>query len=143
MKIRTRKVTTSKSMEEAMKIIKSAAYYWPEGEFEQYSFSFYCARRHGGRSMMLIPVRGSMFEEDGQVTVVLEIYADLTFYVGCIFTLWGMFSTFCMAIMQKAEWYMHCMVVLFGVIVSSSSLLVASEILDRLEFKLSRKTEDG
>ena len=120
-----------------MKLIKSAAYYWPEGKFEQCSFSFYCARRHGGRSMMLIPVRGSMFEEGGQVTVVLEIHADLTFYVGCIITLWGMFRTFHMAIMQTAKWYMHCMVVLFGVIASGSSLLVASEILDRLEFKLS------
>ena len=88
--------------------------------------------------MMLIPVRGSMFEEDGRVTVVLEIHADLTFYVGCILTLWGVFSTFRMAIMQTAKWYLYCLVVLFGVIVSGSSLLAASEILDRLEFKLSR-----
>ena len=139
MKIRTRKVTTSKSVEEAMKMIESAAYYWPEGKFEQHSFSFYCARRHGGRSMMLIPVRGTMFEKDGKLTVVLEIHADFKFYVGSIITLWGLLSTFYMAIMQTSKWHMYFIVALFGGIVSGSSLLAASEILDRLEFKLCAK----
>ena len=139
MRIRTRKVTTPKSIEEAMEMMKSAAYYWPEGKFEQCAFSFYCARRHGGRSMMLIPVRGSMVEKDGQVTVVLEIHADFGFYFGGVISLLGILGALGMLILQLPQWYTCCMTVLFGGLVSGSSLLVASEILDRLEFKLHRQ----
>jgi hypothetical protein len=86
-----------------------------------------------------------MSEESGQVTVTLEIHADLTFYIGCIITLLGTLSTFYMAITQTPKWYMYGMAVLFGGFVSCTSLLVASEILDRLEFKLyaTEETEDS
>lgn len=139
MKIRTRKVATSKSIEEAMRMIKSAAYYLPEGKFDQTSFSFYCARRHRGGSVMLIPVRGSISVEDSQVNIVLEIHADFRFYVGCIISLLGILGTLCLLIMQSPRWSMGCMAILFGGIVSGSSLLAASEILDRIEFKLCRR----
>ena len=88
--------------------------------------------------MMLIPVRGLILEKDEQVTIVLEIHADFIFYSGCVITLCGMLRTFYMAITQAPKWYMYWMVVLFGGIVSCSSLLVASEILDRLEFKIAQ-----
>jgi hypothetical protein len=86
-----------------------------------------------------------MSEESGQVTVTLEIHADLTFYIGCIITLLGTLSTFYMAITQTPKWYMYGMAVLLGGFVSCTSLLVASEILDRLEFKLyaTEETEDS
>jgi hypothetical protein len=139
MKIRTRKVTTSKSIDEAMRMLKSAAYYLPEGKFDQTSFSFYCARRHGGGSVMLIPVRGSLSVEDDQVSIILEIHGDFRFYVGCILSLFGILGTLCLLIMQSPSWPVGCMVILFGGIMCGSSLLTASEILDRISFKLCRR----
>ena len=135
MKTRTRTFTTPKSIEEAMKIIKSAAYYWPEGILESSSFSFCCIRRHG-RSRQLIPVRASMTEEDGQVTVVLEAHAGLSFYVGCIIALCGAVWTIYLAIMQAPKWYAGLLSVLIGVIGSCYPLLIASEVFDLIEFKL-------
>lgn len=135
MKIRTRKFTTSKSIEEAMKIIRSASYHWPEGMLEPSSFSFCCIRRHG-RSVMLIPVRASMLEEDGRVTVVLEVHAGLSFYVGCFIALCGAIWTVYLAIMQAPKWYVGLLAVLIGGIGSCYPLLITSEIFDLIEFKL-------
>ena len=133
--IRTREFATPKSIEEAMKILKSASYYWPEGIIEPSSFSFCCIRRHG-RSRLLIPVRASMREEDGQVTVVLEVHAGLSFYVGCFIALCGSIWTIYLAIMQAPKWYVGLLAVLVGGIGSCYPLLIASEIFDLIEFKL-------
>ena len=86
--------------------------------------------------MMLIPVRASMLEEDGQVTVVLEVNAGLSFFVGCFIALCGAIWTIYLAIMAAPKWYVGLLIVLIGGIGSCYPLLIASEIFDLIEFKL-------
>ena len=88
--------------------------------------------------MVLIPVQGSMFVENGKVTVVLEIHADLAFYIGCMISLATMIEILRRIIMGLPNWCMGCLAILYGGVVSCSSVLTASEILDRLEAKLCR-----
>ena len=85
MKIRTRKVTVSKSAEEVLKIMKGASCPWARRWFDAHSFSFNRVVRGNGR-ISLIPVYGTVRELENQTEVTLEIHANAVCY------LWGMIS---------------------------------------------------
>lgn len=137
MKIRSRKVIiTSKSVDEILKVLKSAAFL-PKGKFDRESFSFFYSRSYNG-NVTLVPVKGTIRQEENCVVVTLEIHADLAFYIGNIISLGGVIWLFSKLLTQRPKWYFCVLPILFGLLCSIVPVLVASEILNRLEFKLQR-----
>ena len=137
MKIRSRKlIIPSKSVDDILNILKSMAFL-PRGKFEQDRFSFFCLRRRNGK-VTWVPVKGTIRQDDNHVVVTLEIHAGLTFFIGNIVSLFGGIWIFSKLITQSTQWNLGILLILFGLIGSSIPVLTASEVLDRLEFKLQR-----
>ena len=133
-----RKLTVSKSCEEAIQILKSCAYYFPTAIFAKFKFSIYCARRHNGGYLSLTNIRGAIIEDGDRTTIEFEVQADIYFFLGIMITVLGIIGfIYCIACCIN-RWIPCIGMVLFGILLSLRSRWKGSEILDMIEHKLVR-----
>jgi len=130
MKILTRKVTTAKSSEDAMQILKSSAHCFPKSKFEENRFSICCAKRKFNR-LSFMQIKGNWNQLEDHTSVSLEIHADPCFFIGSAFVLSGTVALILGSLLGIAT-------ILFGLIGCGISLGRGSELLDLLEHKLTR-----
>ena len=138
MKILTRNVIIQGSCDDAAKVLKSSAYYFPKAIFDQGQFSMRCAKRYMGKDLLLIPVKGTITEAENKTIVVLEIHASWIFYVDTLLTLLGL-----LVLVRNLIYYSQLLVpgvgmTLLGMAMMGRSFGIGAEILDRLEHKLRR-----
>lgn len=138
MKILTRHVLTSKSIDEVTQILRSSVYFGSKAKIDKSAFSMYCARRHTGRCLWLIPVRGNIEEREDKVEVTLEIHADINGFVGGVIVLLGVIELICGLVFFPNRWIPYLGTILLGLIVAGESFWKGFQLLDLLEHKLTR-----
>lgn len=137
MKIRTRKVTVSKSAEEVLKIMKGASCPWARRWFDAHSFSFNRVVRGNGR-ISLIPVYGTVRELENQTEVTLEIHANAVCYLWGMISCAGVLLLLWQCILGGPGWRFSALFLLIGIVGCGIPVMTASHILDQLEIKLKR-----
>lgn len=138
MKVITRQGSVSKSVEEATRILKSSAYYLPKAIFEKSAFSMHCARRRNGGYLSPTHIRGHIFAGEESTEVILEIHANLSFYLGCAIILLGLIWLLYGFLWNRNIWIPCLGTASLGLLISAQFLWEASEMLDLLEHKLTR-----
>lgn len=131
-----RQIRVSKSSEEAIRILKSCAYYFPKSVFEKSAFSIYCTKRHNGGYLSLTNIRGIITEDKDGTLIELAVHADLYFFLGLIIALLGIIGLIYCLVSCTNRWIPCSGMILFGFLISSRSLWIGSELLDIIEHKL-------
>ena len=87
---------------------------------------------------MLIPVKGKIISREAHCDIILEIHANLPFYVGLFVVLLSV--ALCVGmISQTATLIPYMGMLTIGVLIGSQSFWHGAEILDQLEHKLTRQ----
>lgn len=138
MKILTRQVIVSKTIQEANQILRSCAYYFPKAIFKESAFSMHCAKRHNGGYLSLTHIRGTVIECEDRTIVTLEIHANLYFFLGCLIILLGIITLIYCFVSSTNRWIPCLGMILLGLFVCGQRLWEGSELLDLIEHKLKR-----
>lgn len=138
-----RQVVTEKTAEEVMRILKSSAYYFPEGVFEKSSFSMHCSKHRNGSLIPLIPVSGTVLECEGVTEVLINIHANLNIFLGAVAVSASIIGGICCLLSHTNRWFPCLGAVLLGLLFIGQALWEGSELLDLLEHKVTRKLGDS
>lgn len=132
--ILSRKFIIPKAYDEVYDIIKSRAYYISKSKFTENDFSMYCSQRYGENRRSLHRVSGTITHQDDTCYVSVYTHADLSFFLGCILCLCGVFGLLgCLIYFTRV--YASLGLFAFGLILLISSLTGQKDILDRFEQK--------
>ena len=90
MKILSKCVTVSKSMEEVNKILCSSASPLFKPSFCSNQFSIRVVRKDSWRGFFVIPIKGNISESVGNTRVTMAIHAEATTVISAILVLLGL-----------------------------------------------------
>ena len=138
MKLLSRNIVVSKAFDAAYQIIRSSAYYFPAGVFEEENFSFYCPRRSFNGRISLFPMRGTITKQAQQVEITLSLQAGFLFYFDSILSFLGIIGLFWCLIAHSSRWIPFAGCILLGILTSAQYIWEGAELLDRIEHKLLR-----
>lgn len=139
MRILKRDVLTSKSVAEVKVILMSSAYSREKAKFEENSFSIQCAKRHNGRYLWLVPVKGCVDECNGKTRIAIEIHADINWFIGGVIALSGLVGLLFSLAFSTNRWIPQLGTILLGLIIAGETWWKGFEVLDLLEHKLTRR----
>lgn len=140
MKILSRRVSTSKSPEEIMHILQTAAYSGRDATFDETAFSMYCLKKRAFQYRATVLVKGKIIEPENGV-VLLEIQARPYYFLTSF--MWFMFVLGCIhavyrLICDGMQGLETLGIMILGLLFSAQPLWDGIEILDRLEDKLTQ-----
>ena len=84
-----RQVIATKSVDDVGRVLMSCAYHFPKAIFKASSFSMHCAKRHNGGYLSLIKITGNVLPNEETTKVILEVHANLYFFIGCLIAVLG------------------------------------------------------
>ena len=103
----------------------------------------YCAKRRSWRYFSLVCVRGLISMKEDHKTVLLQVHANKSFFGGCFIALLGIGALVGSVVFPFMHWTVCIGVIGLGLLIGAQTLCDGIEILDLLEFKLTRSTEGG
>lgn len=134
MKIVSRRFVVLKPLEIVSKILQTCAYPVPAPIITGNNFSMVVSFRRNGR-LHLLRVKGTLLEKGGKTVVNIGIYNALYSLVCLLFFL----APIAYAIVYTWKWTLFFCCVLFGAISISIPMVHGVEIIDLIEFKLTRR----
>ena len=138
MKLLMRRVTTKKTVNEVIQILKSCAYDSGKVGVENSQYSMYCSTRRNGEYLSLVHVAGGIYSSGASTLVELDVYADYIFFLGLAIVLLGTTAFICSLVLSPARWYVYLGLILLGVFPIVQTLCRDLELLDIIEHKLTR-----
>ena len=136
MRLFTRSIPIFKTADEVYRTIKSCQYHATKGRWEKDCFTIYCAKRFKGSVISLIPVKGTISTKNSNIVVVLSIYANLGFYIGCLLFVTGAIGLLSHVIAGSPRWIPGLGSIVIGMLISGQVLWEAKNTLDMIERKL-------
>ena len=138
MKLLKRQVVVSKNAGEVIQILKTCAYAVPQAVFGETDFSMYCPRRRNGGSLYLTHISGTVAQEDGSTTVLLEAHANPHFFLGLLLAIVGAVGLFSALVSHTGTWPPYLGMVLLGLLFIGHALWTGMELLNLIFYKLER-----
>ena len=133
-----RQVIATKSVDDVGRVLMSCAYHFPKAIFKASSFSMHCAKRHNGGYLSLIKITGNVLTNEETTKVILEVHANLYFFIGCLIAVLGISGLLYCFFSSTDRWIPFLGMCFLGLLVGGQSLWEGSEILDHIEHKLMR-----
>ncbi len=131
-----KRLETTKTQQEVLEIIKSFAYFLPKAQFNNVNFVIYCAKRHKGGILSLIPIKGTVVQREERTEICLSLCAGLGFYLGVFLVVLGALVLLWCLFSHSTRWIPGVGAIILGIIVGGQFLGEGNELLDKIEQKL-------
>ena len=138
MRILSRYVTVSKTIEEVNKILRGSASSLLKPSFFSNHFSIYVIRKYAWRGFFIIPIKGSTLESVDNTKITMEIHAEATTVIGAILILLGLVGLLWCYVYSSERWFPFIGLVIIGILSILQFIWEAKDVLDQLENKLQR-----
>ena len=136
MKLLSRNICVQKTYDDAYQVITSCNYRLSKGNFEANRFVINCPKRSNSGILSLIPITGTISQHDHFLEVVLSIYANWSFYLGCLLCIIGAIGALFSILSDFSRWIPSVGSMMIGMLICGQVLWEGKNTLDMIERKL-------